>query len=298
MDKQQTKSRPTAALVSAMLIFGTIGIFRRWIPLPSGLIACIRGGVGALVLWLWQRLRGKKLTLPAWKNGGLTAVLSGVFLAANWILLFEAYRFTTVAAATLCYYTAPVWIILLSAPLLGERLTAKKLLCCAGALAGMLLLNSGAQSAPVRGTQTAGLLLGLGAAVLYAGVVVLNKKMPQVDDAERTIMQLAAAAAVLLPYTLLAERGAEAQWSLPTAGLLLLVGILHTGIAYALYFGALPRISAQTAAVLSYIDPLTAMVLGALVLHEAVGGAEIIGAILILGAAMISELPLPGKAKK
>ena len=280
----------TFKLTLSMVIFGTIGVFRRYIPLPSSLVAMTRGLTGMLFLLLVMVLRkcGMNRTAVRRKLGLLC--LSGAAIGVNWILLFEAYNYTSVATATLCYYLAPMFVILASPLVVGERLTAKKLICVLAALLGMVFV-SGVLEAGGGSSDLKGVLLGLGAAVLYASVVLMNKQLGDVPAYDRTIVQLGSSAAVLLPYVLLTENIGALTFTPGTIGLLLVVGIVHTGIAYALYFGSLMQLKAQTAAILSYIDPVVAVLLSALVLREHMSLLSGLGAILVLGAAVVSELP-------
>ena len=248
----------TFKLTLSMVIFGTIGIFRRYIPLPSSLVAMTRGLTGMLFLLLVMVLRKRGMNRTAVRRKLGLLCLSGAAIGVNWILLFEAYNYTSVATATLCYYLAPMFVILASPLVVGERLTAKKLICVLTALLGMVfvsgVLESGGGSSDLKGV-----LLGLGAAVLYASVVLMNKQLGDVPAYDRTIVQLGSSAAVLLPYVLLTEDMGALTFTPNTIGLLLVVGIVHTGIAYALYFGSLMHLKAQTAAILSYIDPVVAV---------------------------------------
>ena len=280
----------TFKLTLSMVIFGTIGIFRRDIPLPSSLVAMTRGLIGMLFLLLVMVLRKRGMNRAAVRRKLGMLCLSGAAIGVNWILLFEAYNYTSVATATLCYYLAPMFVILASPLVMGERLTAKKLICVLAALLGMVfvsgVLESGGGSSDLKGV-----LLGLGAAVLYASVVLMNKQLGDVPAYDRTIVQLSSSAAVLLPYVLLTEDMGALTFTPNTIGLLLVVGIVHTGIAYALYFGSLMQLKAQTAAILSYIDPVVAVLLSALVLREHMSLLSGLGAVLVLGAAVVSELP-------
>ena len=280
----------TFKLTLSMVIFGTIGIFRRYIPLPSSLVAMSRGLIGMLFLLLVMLLRRGGMNRAAVRKRLGLLCLSGAAIGVNWILLFEAYNYTSVATATLCYYLAPMFVILASPLVVGERLTAKKLICVLAALLGMVfvsgVLESGGGSSDLKGV-----LLGLGAAVLYASVVLMNKQLGDVPAYDRTIVQLGSSAAVLLPYVLLTEDMGALTFTPGTIGLLLVVGIVHTGIAYALYFGSLMQLKAQTAAILSYIDPVVAVLLSALVLREHMSLLSGLGAVLVLGAAVVSELP-------
>ena len=281
----------TLKLTLSMFVFGTIGIFRRYIPLPSSMVAMTRGIVGMLVLLAFLRLKKVKLDRGAIRKNAPVLVLSGVAMGVNWILLFEAYNYTSVATATLCYYLAPIFIIIVSPFLLRERITAKKLVCVAVALLGMVFVSGVLQTGISGVSELRGILLGIAAAAFYASVVLLNKRLGDVPAYDRTILQLGAAGVALLPYVLLTENMAALEFTGLSVLMLAIVCIVHTGVAYALYFGSLMNLKAQTAAILSYIDPVVAIILSALLLKENMDIFGVIGAILVLGAAVVSELP-------
>ena len=284
-----------AMLTAAMVIYGTIGIFRRSIPLSSGMLACVRGLLGSAFLCLFVRLRGGRIRHGMARRDLARFILSGALIGVNWILLFEAYNYTSVAVATLCYYMQPVIVILVSPFYLKEKLTAKKLLLAAAAVLGMILVTGlpGTTAADAAGGQAAGqlrgVLCGLGAAALYASVIMLNKKGGPADPWERTIIQLTSAAVVLIPYLALTEDFSAIRLSGTAVVLVLILGIVHTGIAYALYFGSMGGLRAQTIALFSYIDPVVALILSAGLLGERLTAAGLLGAALILGAAVFSE---------
>lgn len=287
MQKDNLKSK--LSLVFSMFIFGTIGIFRKYIPLPSSVLAMARGFIGALFLIFVLLIKREKISLPDVKKNIIPLLLSGVFLGFNWILLFEAYRYTSVATATLCYYMAPIFVIIVSPFLFKEKLTLKKILCVITAFVGIIFVSGVFESAFAGLTDLKGIFLGLGAAVLYASVVIINKKISNLTSFERTIIQLMTAGVVLLPYTLLTENFSEISFRLLSVIMLLVVGIVHTGLAYALYFSTIEKLSAQTVALFSYIDPVVAIILSAVVLKEAISMWAIIGAVLVLGSAFINE---------
>ena len=280
----------TFKLTLSMVIFGTIGVFRRYIPLPSSLVAMSRGLTGMLFLLLVMLLRKRGMNRAAVRKRLGMLCLSGAAIGVNWILLFEAYNYTSVATATLCYYLAPMFVILASPLVVGERLTAKKLICVLAALLGMVFV-SGVLETGGGSSDLKGVLLGLGAAVLYASVVLMNKQLGDVPAWDRTIVQLGSSAAVLLPYVLLTEDIGALSFTPGTLALLMVVGVVHTGMAYAMYFGSLMQLKAQTAAILSYIDPVVAVLLSSLLLKERLGLMGGVGAVLVLGAAMASEMP-------
>lgn len=286
MNKDNFKSY--VALIGSMLIFGTLGVVRRYVPLSSAMLALCRGALGSVFLLLFVLVRGGKLKLPE-RKATLWLVLTGAIMGLNWMLLFEAYNYTTVAAATMCYYMQPTIVILLSPLVFRERLSGRKLACAAAAIVGMLFVSGVLSGGIGQVRDIRGIAFGLGAAALYAAVIILNKKVVVEDIYAKTVIQLAGAALVMIPYVLLTEGVPELTLTAADIGMVLLVGIVHTGITYALYFGSMQRLKAQTVAVMSYIDPVFALLLSAAVLHESLTPLGILGAVLIIGSAIISE---------
>lgn len=277
-------------LALAMLIFGSIGVFRRYIPLSSAWMACVRGVIGTLFLVGIVMLSKKRVDQKAVRKNLLPLLISGAAIGVNWILLFEAYRYTTVAVATLCYYMAPVLVILLAPVLLKEKMTVKKSVCAAVAVLGMLFVSGIFEGGATAGGSGSGILFGLGAAMFYATAMLTNKFLKDISAYDKTIVQLGTAAVVVAPYALLTGGVQEfSVLTMPQILLLLAVGIVHTGVAYWLYFGSMDSLSGQTVAVYSYIDPAFAVVLSVLVLKEETGVLGIVGAILILGSTLFSE---------
>lgn len=276
--------------ITSMLIFGTIGIFRKYIPLSSGMLAFTRGLLGCVFLLVFLRIKNsRKIELPDRRNLILLAI-TGALIGLNWIFLFESYRYTSVTIATMCYYMQPTIVILLSPLVFKEKLTIKRLCCATAAIIGMFFVSGMMDGDGIGATDTMGILCGLAAAALYASVIILNKKI-HVDDAyQKTMVQLGAAALVLVPYLLAAEDFGAIFLHLQSVIMVLIVGIVHTGIAYVLYFGSMRDLKAQSIAVLSYIDPVFALFLSALVLQEKLSIFGIIGAVLVIGSALVSEL--------
>ena len=281
-------------IITAMVTFGTIGIFVRYIPLPSSIIALVRGVLATFFL-LAVMACGKRWPDKAAITRNLALLLiSGVLIGFNWILLFEAYNYTSVAVATLCYYLAPVFVIIASPFVLGEKLTARKTLCVIAALGGMVLVSGVIQNYMNGGNtedlNLTGVLLGIGAGALYATIILINKKLKDISSYDTTVMQLAAASIVLVPYCLLTVDMGVLEITPVSVALLLIVGVVHTGIAYVLYFGSIKELSAQTVAIFSYIDPILAVLLSALLLKENMDMLSILGAVMILGSTFVSEM--------
>lgn len=271
-----------AKFLTSMTIFGTIGLFVDAIPLNSGVIALFRGIMGLVFLLLVMALTKQKLRFDVIKKELLLLCISGGAMGLNWVLLFEAYRYTTVATATVCYYLAPAFLMLAS-PLLGEKLTAKKLLCLFTCFVGMVLVTG------IDGGSVTGVAFGIGAAILYASVMFINRKIKSVSDYERTVTQMAMSIPVVAVYVLL--RGGVDFSAMNATGWLLMavVGVVHTGFAYFLYFGAVGKLPATSVAVCSYLDPVVAVLLSA-VLIAPIGIPAICGAVLILGSTLFGQL--------
>lgn len=274
----------------AMFIFGTIGLFVRWIPLPSSVIALARGTIGTAFLLAVMAMKKAPFSKIALQKNLFWLLISGALLGFNWILLFESYRYTSVAVGTLCYYMAPILIILASPVVLREKLTARKLLCVLAALAGMVCISGVLSEGIPAAGEMKGILLGLAAAVLYAAIVLCNKQIHDISAYEKTAFQLGISAIAMLPYCLLTVDVSSLDLDASSLLMLLFVGVVHTGITYFLYFGSMEFIPAQSVAVISYVDPVVAVLASVVILREPMHLAEGVGAVLILGAAAASEL--------
>ena len=284
-----TTKRARFSLTLSMVIFGTLAPFVRNISVSSGELALYRALMAAMLIGGYLLATGQKLSFRSLKKELFLLLFSGVAMGFNWILLFEAYKYTTVAIATLSYYFAPVIVTLLCPVLFHEKLTKKQILCFIMSTLGLSLVT-GITNLGSGGNNTIGVAFGLGAAVLYATVILLNKFIKGVTGIHRTFLQFLAAVAVLVPYVLMT--GGMHLDSLKVTGwiCLLIVGLVHTGITYCLYFTSLKELSGQEAAILSYMDPLVAVVIGVLVLKEPLSWQQLVGGLLILGFTLLNEL--------
>lgn len=282
----------TAKLIASMVVFGTIGLFVRYVPLPSAFVAMVRGFVGAAFLAAVVLISRRGFDFAAIKRNLVLLIVSGACIGFNWILLFESYRFTTVATATLCYYMAPIIVIVASPFVLGEKIGLKKGICSLVAVVGMVFISGVLETGVGSISELAGVFLGLGAATLYATVMLLNKKMKSISAYDMTVPQLLFAALAITPYTLIVDDVAVTDFNTRAVIVLLVLGILHTGITYAMFFGAVRDINAQTSAILSYLDPIVAILLSAFVLKEEITVLGIIGAVFVIASALVSELKL------
>lgn len=283
-------------LILSMGIFGTIGLFVRNIPLPSGEIALYRAVLAALLIGGFLLVTKQKIPFSKIKKEIPLLVLSGVAMGFNWILLFEAYKYTTVSVATLSYYFAPVIVTVACPILFKEKMNAKQWVCFLMSTIGIVLIT-GIGDLSQGSSHLKGIAFGLGAASLYATVILVNKFIKNVEGIHRTFLQFIAAIIVLVPYVLLTD-GVNLQ-SLNGKGwaFLLVIGLVHTGITYCLYFSSLKELPGQKAAILSYIDPLVAVLISVVVLNEKMTVMQIVGGLLILGFTLWNEIP-PKKQNK
>ena len=289
-------------LIVSMSIFGTLAVFVRNISVSSGELALYRAILAALLIGSYLLITQKKGTAPSHTGSKNTDLLlgictkkelflllfSGMAMGFNWILLFEAYKYTSVSAATLSYYFAPIIVTVVCPFLFHEKLTKKQILCFVMSTLGVFLIT-GIPDFQNMGRDTIGILFGLSAAVFYATVILLNKFIKNVAGIHRTFLQFLAAIVTLIPYV--ACTGGFHLGSLDSKGWvnLLIVGLVHTGITYCLYFSSLKELPGQEAAILSYVDPLMAVIISVAVLGESISLPQIIGGILILGFAIWNE---------
>lgn len=277
-------------IVTAMLIFGSIGAFVRNINLSSSEIAFLRAVIGSLFLIGASFFVRQKSSKQAIKENLLLLIISGAAIGFNWILLFQAYKYTTISNATLSYYFAPIFVTVLAPFVLKEKLTFVKAGCVVTALVGMFLIaNVGGGSSNGSYNHFVGILYGLSAAVLYASVILMNKFIKNLSGFETTLIQLMAAAVVLLPYVIIVDHMDFSGLTSNSIIFLLIVCIIHTGIAYFLYFASMKELKGQTIAILSYIDPISAVIIAAIFLGEGISLIQIIGGILILGSTLLSD---------
>ena len=294
--KQTEKAR--FGYILSIVLAGTIGVFVKGISLPSGVIATSRGFLGMTFLLIISRLRGHRIDLKRVGKSFPALLVSGAVLGLNWIFLFESYRYTTVATATLCYYLAPVLVVLNSPLFLGEKLTPVKLFCAGAAFIGMVFVSGVAEHGLPQLAEMRGVLCAMAAAVFYAAMMIMNKRIHGVSSYGRAIIQLGTAGIVLVPYCLLTAGISTEGLQAKSLLLLLVVGIIHTGVIYLLYFGAMDYLRGQSISMLGYLDPIIAVLCSVLILRENFSLYSLIGSVLVLGAAVGSEIPWKRKGKE
>lgn len=284
--------RERAKYITSVVSYGTIGMFLRYVSLPSELVAMCRGTIGSIFILAFLAFRHTKPDGKAIKKNLKWLIISGICLGLNWIFLFAAYMETTVAIASLCNYMAPLIVIVVAPLVLHEKLEVRKLPCVLAALIGIILVSGvteGGSGNPL------GIVFGLSAAVCFVIIVICNRNLKDISSYDRSIVQLALSAVTILPYFIIHNLGKELYVSPGSIPIVLILGLLHTGVAYCLYFSGMATLPVQTVAVLGYIEPVVAVLCSAIFLAEPMTVSGWIGAILIIAAAVVSEL-IPSKA--
>lgn len=279
---------PRLMLIASMTIFGTLGIFVRNIPVSSGELALYRAVLAALLIAVFLLLTKQQIPFSKIKKEVPLLLASGIAMGINWILLFEAYKYTTVSVATLSYYFAPVIVTIVCPVLFKEKLTGKQIVCFVMSTLGLVLITGIGDVGS--GSDFIGILFGLGAAVFYATVILLNKFIKNVEGIHRTFLQFLSAIVILIPYVIMTS--GVTLGNLNGIGWinLLIVGLIHTGVTYCMYFSSLKELPGQKAAILSYIDPLVAVLISVTILGESMTLWQVIGGILILGFTLWNEI--------
>ncbi len=277
-----------AMLSISMAIFGTLGIFTRNIAVSSGELALYRAVLAAMLIAVYLVGTKQKINFKAIKKELFLLLLSGIAMGINWILLFQAYKYTTISLATLSYYFAPVIVTAVCPVLFHEKLTRKQIVCFIMSTVGLIMITGIGDIGG--GSDYIGILFGLGAAVFYAAVILLNKFIKNVEGIHRTFLQFLSAIVILVPYVIMTS-GVTLR-NLDGIGWinLLIVGLVHTGITYCMYFSSLKELPGQKAAILSYIDPLVAVLISVIILGESMTIWQAMGGILILGFTLWNEI--------
>ncbi len=281
---------PRLFIVIDMLLWSTLGVLRRYVYLPSEVIAMLRGIMGSAFLISVLYLKYDGFHREQVRKNIKALLIGGIMLGINWAFLFEAYRYTQVGIAEIFYFTNTVFVILLAPFITKERITLSQWICVLVALGGMVLV-SGAYKLTLSTKDLLGICLAVLAALASTATIFSGKVMKDIPDIEVAAIQLTLSGLILIPYTLFTGELANARFGLDMSTLITCVlGFVHTGVAYVLFFAALPKIPSAEYTILSYIDPIFAIVWGWLLLGEVLSVPQLIGAALIIGSLMYSEL--------
>ena len=272
--------------IIAVILYGTIGLFLRQVSVPSEIVVVCRGIIGSAFIFAFLTAQRKRLDRTAIQKKLIWLILSGVCLGLNWVFLFAAYLHTTVAIASLCNYMAPIIVVVIAPFVLHEPMNKRKVPCVIAAFIGIVLVSGFWEG----GTGDAsGILMGLMAAVCFVIIVICNRKMQGINSYDKAITQLVISAITVLPYVLIKNWGTVLDWNIKSIVIIIVLGLVHTGLAYCLYFSGMATLPVQTVAILGYLEPVMSVLCSAIILREHMNISGWIGAVLILGAATVSE---------
>ncbi|PRA27978.1 DMT family transporter [Pseudomonas poae] len=265
-------------MIAAMLISGTIG----WFVLVSGVsvieVVFWRCVIGGLTLLLVCALLGYlRLSLLTWANLGM-AMLSGVAIVGNWLLLFESYSHASIAISTAVYNVQPFMLVMLAAVFLGEKITVQKLAWLSVAFLGMLAIVTAHGDGQRGGDYLAGIALALGAAFLYAVAALIIKRLKEVPPHLMALIQVATGAVLLAPWVPWHSVSATPNaWAA-----LVTLGVVHTGLMYVLLYGAIQKLPTALTGALSFIYPISAILVDWIAFGHRLGWLQWLGVVAIL----------------
>lgn len=269
----------------AVTIYGTIGLFIHYVNASSEFIVFCRGAIGSLFIATVMLIKRQKIDFKAISSNLSLLAMSGVCLGLNWVFLFSGYK-RALALTSLCNYTAPLFVVIISTLFLKEKINFKQIICIITSFVGVVLISGIFDS---RGVDLYCIVCGMLAAACFVGLVLLNRRFKNIKDLDKTIIQLAFSAITVLPYMVI---NSSIPTSLDTTSIIILIllGIVHTGIAYILYFSSIDTLPVEEVAVLGYIEPALSVIIGILILKETSSIFSIIGAIVIIVSAILIEL--------
>lgn len=282
-------------LAIIIIVFGTIGTVTAFIPLSSSVISFYRGLIGSIFLFIVTFKTKNRLNFKVVKENFFILFIIGILLCLNWVLQFEAFRIASVSVGTVCYNTMSIFLLIFAPFFFKEKITKKSIICITIAMVGVVLVSNVLVNG-LKAEETLGCAYGLLAAIGYALVASLNKKLDKVSAYDKVIVQFFVAAIVVLPYIIFVERGSFvfpvglSDFEIKRGLILLLIlCFVHTGLAYVAYYDTITKVSAQTMAIFTYFDPVTALILSHFILNETLTPLQVVGAILILSATLINE---------
>ena len=275
-----------ASYIASLLLFGSNGVWASQISLSSYQIVLLRTLLASLLLLAIFKLTKGTFSFLQNKRHFSYLIVSGLAMGASWMFLYEAYVELGVGIASLAYACGPVIIMALSPLLFKEKLKGVRVL-------GFITVAIGAFLISAQGLQQGGSLWGYFcggmSAVMYAVMIYFNKKAVSIQGLENATLQLIFSFVIVAIFVGFkqgfAMQIASEDW-LP----ILVLSLLNSGIGCYLYFSSIGKLSGQTVAIVGYLEPLSSVIFSVALLNEPLLPIQVLGAILILGGALASEL--------
>jgi len=273
-------------IIASMVIWGSVGIFARYSNLSGLKLAFYRVLLGSLIFLFFYTLNDSGWVKKAFseiKPKVHLVFLLGAVLGLNWVFFFSAVLYTDIAKATLIYYLAPIIVVMFSAIFLKEEITTKRIILIFIALLGAFIIGTQGEIS-LKSKDFLGIIFAFLGALFYASVTILGRYLRDIESSYLTFFQLFFATLILFPLVGAFEGLKISLYSLSVVGI---IAIVHTSFALLIYMGGLKEVEANEAALLSYIDPLSAVVYALLIFGEVPTVRTIIGGGLILLASAL-----------
>ncbi|MEX1377812.1 MAG: DMT family transporter [Eubacteriales bacterium] len=273
-------------LTIVMLLWGSIGVFTKQINLSPIILSFLRAAIALPVLYLFIKYKGKSLkydfkTLRPY-------IISGILLGLGWTTLFYGYKNTSISSAVIIYNMCPIYVMIAAPFILKEKITKLQIGIIAVSFMGLLMvIGNSAQT----GSNVLGMVLSGLSGMIYAAIVIINKKIKRkIDSNSATFVQVAASVIILMPFVL-AEGQIGDIFNLDAKGLVLtiILGAVHTGVAYALYFSTYDKVASVDIVTFGYLEPIFGILIGMVVLGERLSTVQILGGMIILGSTYLGE---------
>ena len=276
--------------------FGTIGFVMHFIPLSSAVAVFYRALIGGLFIIIMCLISKIEIGIKTMIDNFFILIITGFFMSLNWVFQFEAFRVSSIAIGTVCYNTMPIFLLIIASFVFKESITVKNVICILIATIGIILvsnvINTGIQS-----NQVLGCIYGIIGAILYALIVIYNRKLNNIKTHDKIIFQFIFSSIIMVIYILLIQKQSiffESNLDTRTKmiGLisLLILCLFHTGFCYIHYFNAVSNLKAETVAIMTYIDPVVALFLSYFVLKEKTTNLQLFGALMILASTFINQV--------
>ncbi|MEY2468759.1 MAG: hypothetical protein QOF21_1457 [Actinomycetota bacterium] len=279
-----SRQRATLLLAATTTMWGTVPLIVRSVHVPSAAIVAARFWFAAVALGavvLWARRVQPPSGPPVWSVHRGRCVLVCVVLAVHWMCEIAAYQRAPVGTVLFIIFLAPVGIAALAPRVLNEQLDRRTIAALALAVAGFAVMSGRALDA----SGGVGLALALVAAATFVVLVLLNKPLADAYGGIRAAqIQMTGAGVLIAPVVLLSVHLPSPQ---PSWLWLIVLGVVHTGLAIAVYLTALSVVGATTTGVLGYLEPATAVLWAWLVLHEQPAAVTLVGGAAILVAGLL-----------
>lgn len=279
-------------LIMIFICFGSIGILTAFIPLSSYAIVFYRALFGFAFIISATFILKKQYRVDLIIKNMKMLLISGFLMGFNWVFMFMSMKVASVSLGTVCYNTSPIFMVLIAAIILKDKITKKSILCILLGLVGVVLVSD----LLINGFKEhifLGVIFGLIGALFYGLVVILNKKLVELNSYEKVSVQFLISAIIMIPFIIFDSDSSflfgYSDNFIMALIFLLIVGLFITGYLYILYFDCVSILPAKTVAIYTYIDPVVALLLSNIILHEKFNTFQIFGTILILLATIINE---------